>query len=76
MDKKQFQIKLGLHLAKLRKEKGLSQVDLSHLLEKEKQNINRIERGNTNVTAYYLFEFANCLEIPLPIVFDFTDSKK
>lgn len=76
MQKKEFQIKLGEKLAELRKEKKLSQVDLGHLLEKEKQNINRIERGKTNVTAFYLLEFSTKLQIPLFRVFDFEDKLK
>jgi putative transcriptional regulator len=70
MQKEKFQKKLGLHLAKLRKAKKLSQVDLAHLLEKEKQNISRIETGNTNVSAFYLYEFAKALDISLQEVFN------
>jgi transcriptional regulator with XRE-family HTH domain len=71
LDKKEFQIKLGLHLAKLRKAKKLTQVDLAHLLDKEKQNINRIEKGNTNVTVHYLYELSIALEIPLSETLNF-----
>ena len=40
MEKAKFQKNLGKHLATLRREKGLSQIEFGYLIEIEKQNIN------------------------------------
>ncbi|MDZ4808187.1 MAG: helix-turn-helix transcriptional regulator [Bacteroidota bacterium] len=71
MEKNKFQQKLGKHIVNLRREKGLSQVAFGYLIEMEKQNVNRLENGKTNPTAYTLQKIADALEIPLSKIFDF-----
>jgi putative transcriptional regulator len=71
MDKIEFQKRLAKQIVILRREKGLSQVDFGHLIEMEKQNVNRLENGRTNPTAYTLKKIAIALEIPLYRLFDF-----
>lgn len=71
MEKNKFQQKLGKHIVNLRREKGLSQVQFGYLIEMEKQNVNRLENGKTNPTAYTLQKIAIALEIPLSKIFDF-----
>jgi transcriptional regulator with XRE-family HTH domain len=71
MEKEKFQKRLGKHIATLRREKGLSQIEFGYLLEMEKQNVNRLENGRTNPTAYTLKKVAETLEIPLSKIFDF-----
>jgi putative transcriptional regulator len=59
MQQKELQLKLGKQIAKLRKQKKISQVDL-----------NRIEKGKTNPTVWTLQQIASQLEIPIQKLFD------
>ncbi len=70
MQQKEFQLKLGQQIAKLRKQKKLSQVEFAYMLDKEIQNYNKIERGNANVTSWTLFKIAELLEVPIQKLFD------
>jgi transcriptional regulator with XRE-family HTH domain len=71
MTKTCFQEGLGQRIAVLRKERGLSQVKFAYLMEMEKQNINRLEKGKTNPTAFTLYKIAEVMEIPVSKLFDF-----
>ena len=71
MKKEEFQKKLGEHIADLRKQKNLSQTDFGYLLDKDRQTINRIEKGRTNITSYMLRLIAEALEIPQWKMMDF-----
>jgi putative transcriptional regulator len=70
MQQKELQLKLGKQIAKLRKQKKISQVDFSYMLDIEKQNLNRIEKGKTNPTVWTLQQIASQLEIPIQKLFD------
>jgi DNA-binding XRE family transcriptional regulator len=70
MQQNDFQIKLGKQIAKLRKQKKISQVDFAYLLDKDKQNYNRIEKGRTNPTSWTLYKIAELLEVPVQKLFD------
>lgn len=70
MEQKEFQLKLGKRIAKLRKQKKISQVDFAYMLDKEKQNLNRIEKGKTNPTIWTLQQIAKLLEVPIQKLFD------
>ena len=70
MQQKEFQIKLGQQIARLRKQKNISQVDFAYMLNKEKQNYNKIERGKTNPTSWNLYKIAELLEVPIQKLFD------
>ena len=71
MNKTNFQKCLGHHIARMRKEKGLSQIEFGYMVEMQKQNVNRLENGRTNPTAFTLCKIAEALEIPLSKLFDF-----
>lgn len=71
MQQNEFQLKLGKQIAKLRKQKKISQVDFAYMLDKEKQNLNRIEKGKTNPTIWTLQQIAKLLEVPIQKLFDF-----
>lgn len=58
-----FRKTLGKHVARLRKEKGLTQAELSALINKDYQSISRIENGNINSSCYIIFQIANALEV-------------
>lgn len=70
MQQKEFQLLLGKQIAKIRKQKKLSQVDLAYMLDIEKQNLNRIEKGKSNPTAWTLQKIAQELEVPIQKLFD------
>ena len=76
MTKQEFQKKLGAQIAKLRKEKKFSQIDFSDLLDKEKQNINRLENGRTNPSSWLIYEISEALGIHPSQLFDFIPKKK
>lgn len=67
-----FQKKLGKQIAALRKKAGLSQTDLAHRIDKDRQWMNYIEKGKGNPTVRTLYLIASELEIPLQELFDFT----
>jgi transcriptional regulator with XRE-family HTH domain len=69
MQQKEFQLKLGKKIAALRKKKNISQVDFAYMIDKEKQNYNKIERGRTNPTAWSLYKIAMLLEVPVEELF-------
>jgi putative transcriptional regulator len=71
MQQKEFQLKLGKQITRLRKQQKISQVDFAYMLDKEKQNLNRIEKGKTNPTIWTLKQIANLLEVPIEKLFDF-----
>lgn len=62
--------KLGARIKGIRKEKGMKQVDLAYLCEIEKQNMQRIEAGNTNPTVLLLKKIAKNLEVSLSYLVD------
>jgi len=70
VEEKEFQIKLGQHIAKLRKQKNISQVNFAYMLDKEKQNYNKIEKGKSNTTLRTLYKIAALLEVSVKDLFD------
>jgi transcriptional regulator with XRE-family HTH domain len=71
MTKEAFLKKLGKHVTKLREEAGLSQTELAHLCDKDRQSLHKLEKGQFNPSAYYLFEIANGLNRPVKDLLDF-----
>ncbi len=66
-----FQIKLGQQIAKLRKQKQFSQVEFAYMIDKEKQNLNKIEKGKTNPTSWTMYKISELLEVSIAELFDF-----
>ncbi|MFD0939767.1 helix-turn-helix domain-containing protein [Pedobacter boryungensis] len=66
-----FKKKLGKQIAKLRENKGLTQSQLSALINKDFQSISRIENGRVNASGYILKEIADALEVDMNKLFDF-----
>ncbi len=63
---------LGNRIAAIRKEKDITQVELSYRCEIERPNMRRIEAGNTNPTILTLKKVATALEISLKELVDFS----
>ena len=62
--------KLGERISQIRKEKGLTQIDLAARTQKDQQSIQRLEKGKINPSYFYLFEIAKGLEIELKDLMD------
>lgn len=60
-----FLIGLGKRITQIRKEKGLTQVELGDRIDMEKPNMNRIEKGGTNPTILTLRKICKELDIEL-----------
>jgi transcriptional regulator with XRE-family HTH domain len=71
MTKEIFLKKLGNNIARLREKAGLSQTELALRCDKDRQSLNRIEKGRTNPTAYLLLQIASELKIPAKDLLDF-----
>lgn len=62
--KKEGELKrLALRIRELRTKKGLTQAGLADLAGKDKQSIQRLERGKYNPTYFYLIEICKALEV-------------
>ncbi len=62
---KAFLKKLGDRIRSLRKERGLSQLDLGVKMDNYAEQISRIERGQLNVSICTLKKIAESLQIPI-----------
>lgn len=71
MQKEALLKKLGERIREIRKEKGLSQTELAHKCGKDSQSLERVENGKTNPSAYYLYEVAKALKVPIKDLLDF-----
>jgi transcriptional regulator with XRE-family HTH domain len=60
-----FLKELGERIKTIRKEKGITQVELGHRCDLEKPNMNRLENGGTNPTALTLKKICVALEIDM-----------
>ncbi|NOW94006.1 helix-turn-helix transcriptional regulator [Mucilaginibacter sp. SG564] len=65
MEKEVLLKKLGERIREIRKEKGITQVQLAHSIGKDQQSVQRLEAGNINPSYYYLYEIAEGLNVSL-----------
>jgi putative transcriptional regulator len=65
MEKEVLLKKLGERIRDIRKDKGITQVQLAHSIGKDQQSIQRLEAGNINPSYYYLYEIAEGLKVSL-----------
>lgn len=71
MDKRIFLENLGRNISRIRKERGLSQSQLASMCFKDRQSLNRLEKGKINPSVFYLQELAVELNVELKDLFDF-----
>ncbi len=71
MQEKEFLKQVGKRIAKYRKDRGMTQVELSDLCNMEQSALARLESGNSNVTALTLRKVGKVLEVPVKKFFDF-----
>ena len=63
--------KLGERLKSLRNEKGLTLKELAYSIDKDPQNISRIEMGDVNPGYLFLLSLCEGLEIDIKELVDF-----
>jgi putative transcriptional regulator len=71
MTKETFLKKLGKNIARLREEAGLSQTELALRCDKDRQSLNRLEKGRINPSIFYLLQISAELKISLKELLDF-----
>lgn len=71
MDRVKYQKNLGKHIARVRFTKGLTVTQLADLCGKDRQSIERLEKGDVNPSAYFLFQVASGLGVPVSRLFEF-----
>ncbi|MBS9766866.1 MAG: helix-turn-helix transcriptional regulator [Flavobacteriaceae bacterium] len=72
MTDKDYLKKVGRRIALLRKQKGLSQLDVCAIINMDKPNLSSIENGRQNFTTLTLKKIADALEVD---VFEFFNLK-
>lgn len=70
MKKEQLLKKLGKRIQEIRKEKGITQVELANSINKDQQSIQRLEAGGVNPSIFYLLEVAKGLDTKLEKLID------
>ncbi|NGF75754.1 helix-turn-helix transcriptional regulator [Fluviicola sp. SGL-29] len=67
---------LGKSISKLRKEKGMSQLDLCSEIGMEKTNLSAIENGRKNISSTTLRRIADGLKCEIGELFKFYEATK
>lgn len=70
-EKKEILIKLGARVRELRLAQGMTQVQLGHKIDRDKQSIFRLESGNINPTYINLLNISNGLGMTVSELLDF-----
>lgn len=65
VEKKQFASKIGKHLEKIRKEKGISQENLSLQAGYYRTYVGKIEKGNYSPSLHTVWRLAHALGLSL-----------
>ena len=76
LTKKDFQKALGNRIRQLREEKNISQTELGNLCDIERSNMNRIEAGNINPSAYVLYSISLKLNVETSELLNFKPLKE
>ncbi|HEV8080435.1 MAG TPA: helix-turn-helix transcriptional regulator [Chitinophagaceae bacterium] len=71
MTKEVYLKKLGKNITRLRELYGISQTELALRCDKDRQSLNRLEKGRINPSIYYLLEIATELKVPVKELIDF-----
>lgn len=70
MTEEEFLIQLGLAIAKARRAKGISQVDLSAQINMDQPNLSAIENGRQNASSLTLKKIADALGVGVKVFFE------
>ncbi|MGV3762619.1 helix-turn-helix domain-containing protein [Parapedobacter sp.] len=72
IDIQTFKTHLGWRIRVLRERRGLTQMELGALIDKDFQAISRMEKGRVNPSAYQVYVLAGALGVPIEEFFEFT----
>ncbi|MFB2119565.1 helix-turn-helix domain-containing protein [Parapedobacter sp. 2B3] len=72
IDIQTFKTQLGQRIRVLRERRGLTQMELGALIDKDFQAISRMEKGRVNPSAYQIYVLAEALHAPVTDFFEFT----
>ncbi len=65
IDIQTFKTQLGQRIRVLRERRGLTQMELGALIDKDFQAISRMEKGRVNPSAYQIYVLAEALHAPV-----------
>lgn len=65
VQEKTYLKQLGKQIAKFRKQRNMTQAELSDLCDMEQSGIGRIEIGGANITALSLLKISQALDVPV-----------
>jgi transcriptional regulator with XRE-family HTH domain len=71
MSERRFLKLIGKRIAELRKEQGLTQIQLADLCEMERSAIARLESGTENITASTFYKLSKALNVTMKEFFNF-----
>ena len=70
VEEKIFLKKIGANIAKLRRAKGFSQLDICSVIKMEKSNLSSIENGRQNVTSLTLLKISKAIGVEVKLFFE------
>ena len=65
IDKSEFQVKIGSHVRRQREAKGYSAAEFSRMIEMDRPNLHKLERGDYSPSLYLLTRIADGLGLNL-----------
>ena len=65
IDKNEFQVKIGAHIKKQREEKGYSAAEFSRMMDMDRPNLHKLERGGYSPSLYLLMRIAQQLDMSM-----------
>lgn len=71
MTKEVYLKNLGKNIARLRELSNITQTELALRCDKDRQSLNRLEKGRINPSIFYLREIAAELKVSLKDLIDF-----
>ncbi|MFU9135701.1 helix-turn-helix transcriptional regulator [Erwinia sp. HDF1-3R] len=67
---KSLLLRVGVTIRQLRRRKGLSQLDLSHLAHMDRSYLSEVENGKRNISLSSLVRIAQALDVSAEILID------
>ena len=75
MNKETLLKKIGKNVTRLREQANLSQTELALRCDKDKQSLNRLEKGRINPSVFYLHQIAQELNATIKELVDIAETK-
>jgi len=74
LTKEEFLDRLGENIRLLRQDRKMTQAELAYSIGKNQQSVQRVEKGDFNPSAHYLYELSAGLEVPIEKLFEGIES--